>query len=92
MSDCASNVMQYILYQDNFKHDTGSQYVYWISYSHSLNMSTVLVNCTTNEQHAVIRFLVEMVQKLKFQLLPHSLYSLNFAPCDYHLIWTATKH
>jgi hypothetical protein len=83
--------MQYIQYEGNFKHDTGSQYVYCISYNHSLNMSTAVLNCTTDER-AVIRFLVEMVQKLKFEVLPNSLCSLNFAPCDYYLIWTTTKH
>jgi hypothetical protein len=39
----------------------------------------VLLDYTIDEQCAVIQFLVEMVQELKSELLPHSLWSQNFA-------------
>jgi hypothetical protein len=62
------------------------------SYSYSLNMSMVVLDYIIDEQCAVIKFLVKMVQKLKYEFLPHSLWSQNFASCDYHLICPSTKH
>jgi hypothetical protein len=49
-------------------------------------MLVPLLNCTINEQYVLILFLVEIFQKLKFELLHLSLYSVDL------IVWTGEKN
>lgn len=53
-----------------------------VLYNHTVDVCVRLLNCTTDEQHAVVLFLVEVFQKLKFKHPHLSPYDMDLTVCD----------